>query len=336
MGGYELVVHRQRVQLLLHLLVPDVLAFLSFVGGIVLLFSGATPALRQLWWLGVLVPLPLIELPPFAASLAGITLLLLARGLQRRFDGAYWLTVAVLGAGIVASLYKGWDYEEACVLAVFLAALIPCRREFYRRAALFSDRFTLTWISGIGIVVLAMLVLTLVTYQDYREHHDPKHLPETARETWWQFELSASAPPLFRAGVAVCVLGLMIVGRQLLQQARQRRHPTPADAEVGRGRTGRAVALHLRLPGAAGRQVAAVRRQGRGLPDVRRERRQLGHDGRPGRPAGDRQEAGPAVPRALRPGGAQTVFYQVYPRTSTSTWTWAWRSSKSAKRAESR
>ena len=70
--------------------------------------------------------------------------------------------MALLGAGIIASLYKGWDYEEACVLAVFLAALIPCRREFYRHASLFSDRFTLTWISGIGIVVLAMLVLTLV------------------------------------------------------------------------------------------------------------------------------------------------------------------------------
>ena len=64
MGGYELVVHRQRVRLVLHLLVPDVLAFLSFVGGIVLLFSGATPALRQLWWLGVLVPLPLVEVSP--------------------------------------------------------------------------------------------------------------------------------------------------------------------------------------------------------------------------------------------------------------------------------
>ena len=186
MGAYELVVHRQRVQLVLHLLVPDVLAFLSFIGGIVLLFSGATPALRQLWWMGVLVPLPLIEVSAFAASLAGITLILLARGLQRRFDAAYYLTVGLLGAGVVASLYHGRDYEEACVLAVFLAALLPCRREFYRRTSLFGDRFTLTWISGVSIVLLTMLMLTLFAY------HDQK----STRVTWWQFELSTSAPPL--------------------------------------------------------------------------------------------------------------------------------------------
>ena len=80
---------------------PQVLAFVTFVGGAVLLFSGATPTLgSRVRWLRPLVPLPLLEISHFFGSLAGGALLILARGLQRRLDAAYHLTVAVLSAGI--------------------------------------------------------------------------------------------------------------------------------------------------------------------------------------------------------------------------------------------
>ena len=70
----------------------------------------------RLKWLEYFLPLPVLEISHFLGSLTGMGLLLLARGLQRRLDAAYVLTLVLLGAGAVFSLLKGLDYEEAIVL----------------------------------------------------------------------------------------------------------------------------------------------------------------------------------------------------------------------------
>ncbi|HJT17758.1 MAG TPA: lysylphosphatidylglycerol synthase domain-containing protein, partial [Thermoanaerobaculia bacterium] len=96
---------------------PHLLAFTTFVGGAVLLFSGATPTLpSRLHWLRLLVPLPIVEISHFFGSIAGALLLLIARGLQRRLDAAYQLAVVVITAGIVLQIFKGGDFEEAIIL----------------------------------------------------------------------------------------------------------------------------------------------------------------------------------------------------------------------------
>ena len=69
------------------------------------------------------LPLPVLELSHFLASVTGAGLLLLAWGLQRRLDTAYLSTIALLAAGIAFSLLKGFDYEEAAILGVTLGAL---------------------------------------------------------------------------------------------------------------------------------------------------------------------------------------------------------------------
>ncbi|HZR47049.1 MAG TPA: lysylphosphatidylglycerol synthase domain-containing protein, partial [Candidatus Manganitrophaceae bacterium] len=95
-------------------LVPRVLAFTTFIAGALLLFSGATPGVSgRIARLKGVLPFPLIATSHFLGSLAGIGLLLLARGLQRRLDVAYHFTGALLTAGIFFSLLKGFDYEEA-------------------------------------------------------------------------------------------------------------------------------------------------------------------------------------------------------------------------------
>src|SRR5690606_12691200 len=107
--------------------VPHVLAMAVFFAGTVLLFSGALPAATgRLGLLTRLVPLSFIEVSHFLASIVGMLLLLLAHGLQRRFDAAYVLTVGLLAAGMALSLMKGGDYEEALILGIVLAALAPC------------------------------------------------------------------------------------------------------------------------------------------------------------------------------------------------------------------
>ena len=140
-------------------LIPNVLALTTFIGGVILLFSGSTPAENTRFeWFKDIIPLPVLEMSHLLGSVIGMGLLVLARGLQRRIDAAYLLTTALLGTGIALSLLKGFDYEEASILLIILAALVPCRRFFYRKAALLGARFTPAWTVA---VVLVMVVLRL-------------------------------------------------------------------------------------------------------------------------------------------------------------------------------
>src|SRR5206468_8699 len=151
--GLEATLHRARVAAvgrwvtpLGAALVPRVLALNTFVGGSVLLFTGSLPAEgERMAWIREVVPLPLVELSHFLGSLVGAGLLLLSRALQKRTDAAWWLSVVLLGSGIVLALVRGLDYEEATLLGVMLILLLPFRRAFTRRAALFHSALGGRW-----------------------------------------------------------------------------------------------------------------------------------------------------------------------------------------------
>ena len=73
-------------------LTPKVLALFTFLAGLVLLFSGATPAAEgRLALINRFIPLGVIETSHFLGSLVGAALLLLSQGLARRLDAAYYL-----------------------------------------------------------------------------------------------------------------------------------------------------------------------------------------------------------------------------------------------------
>jgi phosphatidylglycerol lysyltransferase len=201
-------------------LVPEALAILIFAGGAVLLFSGSLPAKSgRLSWLQDVVPLPLLELSHFLGSLAGAGLLVLARGLQRRLDAAWMLTACLLAAGIVASLLKGLDYEEALVLSLVLGALLPARPRFYRRASLLAEPFTGGWVVAVAAVLLAAGWLTLFAY---------KHV-EYSDSLWWQFALNGHAPRSLRSLLGATVILLVAAGAKLLHAPRF--HPGPPGPE---------------------------------------------------------------------------------------------------------
>lgn len=190
--------------------VPQVLAGGTFLGGAILLFSGATPPVgSRLAWLKDIVPLPVLEFSHFLGSVTGAGLLLLARGMQQRLDAAYFLAVALLGAGIVFSLLKGWDYEEAAILAIMLCALLPCRRHFYRRASLISERFSPAWIAAVASVLVGSAWLGMFSF---------KHV-EYSGDLWWQFSASAEAPRYLRATVGAIGVALVFGLARLLRPA---------------------------------------------------------------------------------------------------------------------
>lgn len=198
--------------------IPHALAFCSFLGGVVLLFSGATPsATSRLAWLNDFIPLPIIEISHFLGSLVGVGLLLLARGLQRRLDAAYVLTAGLLAAGILASLLKGWDYEEAIVLAIMLLALLPCRREFYRKSALTQATLSPGWIATVAVVLGVTVWLVLFSFRQV----------EYSNELWWRFTLTGDAPRTLRATVGA--LGLLLATMISLLLRPRQPEPTPPD-----------------------------------------------------------------------------------------------------------
>lgn len=199
---------------------PHILSITTFVSGIILIFSGATPTVgNRLLWLKDFLPLPVMEISHFLGSMAGMGLLLLARGLQQRLDAAYIFAVLLLVTGIGVSIFKGFDYEEAIVLSIMLGAILPCRRYFYRKASLFSQRFTPAWITAIGIIFLGSLWVGMFSY---------KHI-EYSGELWWQFTFSGDASRFLRATIGIIAVTLFFAIRTLLRPSLGK--PVPAGEE---------------------------------------------------------------------------------------------------------
>lgn len=173
-------------------ILPPVLSVATFAAGVLLLLSGATPGVRARETSIVsAVSLPVVELSHLAGSLAGAGLLVLAWAIRRRLDAAYPLTVAALGVGIVASLLKGIDYEEATLLAIVLAAVLPFRHLFYRRTALTAEPFTPGWTIAVVAVLGTVAWVGVLSYE---------HV-EYGSELWWRFRPHGDASRFLRAGM---------------------------------------------------------------------------------------------------------------------------------------
>jgi phosphatidylglycerol lysyltransferase len=203
-------------------LTPRVLAGLTFLAGVVLLFSGATPAAAgRLHLLNRVLPLGLIEVSHFAGSILGAALLLLSQGLARRLDAAYVFTVLAMVGGIAASLLKGADIEEAIILGAIVLVLWRARPAFDRRAAFFDTRFSLGWIAAIGSAIGASVWLGLFAF---------KHV-EYSNELWWQFELHGEASRMLRATVGAGV-ALLLFGVARLMGHATHEAPAPSDDDL--------------------------------------------------------------------------------------------------------
>ena len=205
-------------------LMPQILSIATFVAGVILIVSGATPAVRSRFVaLDDALPLGVMELSHFAASLAGAALVILAWAIKRRLDAAYTLTIAMLGIGIVASLLKGLDWEEAFALTLVLVALLPSRRVFYRKAAITSEPFTNGWIAA---VVTVGIVTTWLAFFSYRNVN-------FTGAVWWEFSGRGDAPRSLRAMVGVLgALMLFALTRKLRHAEAEPERPSPRHLDV--------------------------------------------------------------------------------------------------------
>ena len=180
---------------------PAVLAAFTFLCGLLLLFSGATPAAPgRLGLLHRILPLGVIETSHFLGSVAGAGLLVIAHGLARRLDAAYYFSTILIVVGTVASLLKGGDVEEATVLLAVLAVLSVARPAFDRRAAFFETRFSGAWLAALAGALGASIWLGLFAF---------KHV-EYASDLWWRFELAGDASRFLRGSVGAAIVVLLV------------------------------------------------------------------------------------------------------------------------------
>jgi phosphatidylglycerol lysyltransferase len=205
LGAHEVWIHRapvvrlgRVVRAFLIAVTPQAIAIAVFLAGAVLLFSGATPGLGdRLTLLRNVVPLFVLELSHLLGSVVGVGLLIIAHGLYRRLHTAWWITIWLLCAGILLSLLKGFDYEEATVLALVVIMLASARSRFRRRASLIEQHYSSAWIAAFFLVLLMAGWLVLFAY---------RHLPYD-NELWWQFAFHASAPRSLRASLLAVMIG---------------------------------------------------------------------------------------------------------------------------------
>lgn len=184
--------------------VPLAMSAMIFASGIVMLLSSLIPPASEFAEnLELLLPLSFVEGGALLSSAIGVALLVIAHGMLRRVEGAYWLAMLALGSGIVASLMQGLDYDRAAALSLMLLILMPCRREFFRSTRLTHNPLSLRWLLLVSSVVATALAVFFFTH---------KATP-FSNDLWWQFAADQAAPRALRAGLvgSVCIAVLVLM-----------------------------------------------------------------------------------------------------------------------------
>lgn len=178
-------------------LAPVIAAAVAVLTGIVLLVSGSLPTIdARLGVLRDLLPLPLVEASHMAGSIAGVMLLITARGLYRRLYRAWLVAELLLILGAVASLVKGLDWEEAGVMLLAAACLGLFRRAFYRVAGGSVFRLDARWLFSLVGLLPALIWIGALAHGNvaYRD------------ALWWQFAWSGDASRFLRGSLAAAVV----------------------------------------------------------------------------------------------------------------------------------
>ena len=134
-------------------IVASLLAWATLIAGMILLVSGATPIVHaRRVTLAQTVPLHVIEVSHFVGSVVGALLLVLARGLQRRLDSAWWMSMSLMG-------FKREEMIEYPGLEVrfsgYAGHAVEIGREIAeQRAAGAGQRFLFDFAKEAGVMVL--------------------------------------------------------------------------------------------------------------------------------------------------------------------------------------
>ncbi|MGQ3213399.1 MAG: bifunctional lysylphosphatidylglycerol flippase/synthetase MprF [Shinella sp.] len=211
-------------------LAPSLIAALSLVLGTMLIFSSVVPTPgSDLDFLSTYLPLPIVEGAHFLSSLIGLLLIIAARGLGQRLDGAWWVALAGASVAFAFAFLKAIAVFEAGLLAFFIVALLANARAFDRHSSLLRQALGPSWLAAIAVVLVTAALILLFVYRD----------TEYAHELWWQFEFSEEAPRGLRALLGLAIAASVLALSSLLRPAHLRAQgPTAEELD-------RAVAITL-------------------------------------------------------------------------------------------
>ncbi|WP_188854991.1 bifunctional lysylphosphatidylglycerol flippase/synthetase MprF [Aureimonas glaciei] len=205
-------------------LAPPVLATLALLLGMMLILSSVTPTpTERLDALQAFVPLFIVEGAHFLTSLLGLALLVMARGLSQRLDGAWLGTILVTLATIVMSLVQAIAIHEAALLVFFALALAASRREFDRPASMLRQALTGPRLAAITTICVSAVIVLFFVYRDVDYSH----------ELWWQFEFASEAPRSLRAMLGITIFASAVAMWSLVRPAVGRVAP-PSAPELAR------------------------------------------------------------------------------------------------------
>lgn len=199
------------------LVVAPVSATLVFLGGVVLLLSGNLPAEHdRMHLLRDALPLPFAEASHMLASLVGLLLIIVARGLWRRIAVARTVAIALLASGAAFSLVKGLDWEEALILLVIATGLFAYKDVFYRKGDWRSFRPTPSWLAFVSVTLICLTLVGLLAF---------RHV-EYSNDLWWDFAWRGDAPRFLRASLVLAIVIAAIALDALINR--------PVQARIGR------------------------------------------------------------------------------------------------------
>ena len=199
-------------------LVPPVAAGIALLAGLILLVSGNLPAEESR--LGVLrefLPLSFIEASHLAGSIAGLLLIVVARGLYRKLYRAWVVAMGLLAIGLVASVLIEPDWKEALSMLITLAVLGVFRPAFYRAEATSVFRLNGTWVVSILALMAAVFWIGLFAHS---------HVPYR-NALWWDFTWHGDASRFLRASLAGAVVLSGIAFNSLMIGKVDRQLPEP-------------------------------------------------------------------------------------------------------------
>lgn len=201
-------------------LAPSLLSAFALLLGAMLIFSSVTPANdAALAFLAGYVPLPILEASHFLSSVLGLLLVVAARGIGQRSDGAWAVAIGTASLALVMAVTKAVAIGEAVMLGIFIATMLLSRPSFNRHASLTTQVLGASWLAAIGVLVIAAASLLLFVYRDTQYSH----------ELWWQFEFSEEGPRSLRALLGLVLGATAVALRSLLRPVTRRPATAKAD-----------------------------------------------------------------------------------------------------------
>jgi phosphatidylglycerol lysyltransferase len=188
-------------------LTPHLVSYTTFLGGLLLLGTGATsPRPERLTWLTRILPDAVILASHFMTSVIGAVLVLLAWGLERRVQLAYRVVRIMFGLGIAVTLLRSFDLRLAGILGLFFGILLLAGRGYRRPAATLRKPIGAGWAFLFGAIFLLNLWVGAINL---------RHAEYTG-QTWWRFALFGNAPAPLRAAVGVAIVMLLFAMARVL------------------------------------------------------------------------------------------------------------------------